>query len=42
MWRAFSRAGYAATNKIKPKKPKRKNKPTAKKMTTRKKSRPRC
>lgn len=23
MWRAFSRAGYAATNKIKPKKPKR-------------------
>jgi len=29
MWRAFQRAGYAATNKIKPKKPKRRN-PTSK------------
>jgi len=40
MWRAFQRAGYAATNKIKPKKPKRKIQRAAKRSgrkTTRKK-----
>ena len=39
MWRAFQRAGYAATNKIKPKPPKR-SKPTSKvKLTTRRQKR---
>lgn len=36
MWRAFSRAGYAATNKIKPKKPKARRRPS--KLQSRKKS----
>jgi DNA-3-methyladenine glycosylase II len=41
MWRAFQRAGYAATNKIKPKKPKRRKSASRKALAKRQGRKPR-